>query len=352
MFSGEDGMSVKSVTLAVAVAVLSASTAVAQGWHDYISRDEFFLVSVPSEPQVTSTTYRAASGAMLPAKQFVAIEGQRRYTVTVVHYMNASAADEAAAVEHAVRSFRNRGSQVTYDRAQVMEGVPGHMIYLLNPDQSRVAAGIILHPRDTGHGGPGRLYILEGHVPAGAAPPIQFPQSFFLMDENAKRLDYETNAAGRRVPIVRTQQAGVSRPYGAREPATCAAADQAQGKPTAAQVAQYIRCTLEGVADGALFLIENIQVREIGAAEQVDASFFPDIDTRLPVYPIRGSLLRYNCDREGRNVAWGRADPGANCVSFLEANASGHCYKTTAGVWSCSMSDLVTQKTEKVAPPK
>ena len=90
----------------------------------------------------------------------------------------------------------------------------------------------------------------------------------------------------------------------------------------------------------------------VAYAEQVDASFFPDIDTRLPVYPIRGSLLRYNCDREGRNVAWGRADPGANCVSFLEANASGHCYKTTAGVWSCSMSDLVTQKTEKVAPPK
>jgi hypothetical protein len=33
-------------------------------------------------------------------------------------------------------------------------------------------------------------------------------------------------------------------------------------------------------------------------------------------------------------VAWGRADPGANCVSFVEANASGHCDKTTAGVWA------------------
>jgi hypothetical protein len=345
-------MSAKSVTLAVAVTVLHASAASAQGWHDYISRDEFFLVSMPSEPQITSITYRAASGAMLPAKQFVATEGQRRYTVTVVHYMNASAADEAAAVEHAVRSFRSRPAQVTYDREQLIEGLPAHMIYLLNPDQSRVAAGIILHPRGTGHGGPGRLYILEGHVPAGAAPPIQFPQSFFLMDEKATRLDYETNAAGQRVRTVRTQQANVSGPYGARAPATCTAADQAQGKPTAAQVAQYIRCTTEGVADGALFLIENIQVREVGDAEKVDASFFPDIDTRVPVYPIRGSLLRYNCDREGRNVAWGRAEPGANCVTFLEANASGHCYKTTAGAWSCSMSDLVARKTEKVGPPK
>jgi hypothetical protein len=346
-------MSVRSVTYAVAVAVLSASTAFAQGWHEYISRDEFFLVGMPSEPQITSTTYRTASGAMLPAKQFVATEGQRRYTVTVVHYMNASAADEAAAIEHAVRNFRNRPAEVTYDRAQQVEGLPAHMIYLLNPDESRIAAGIILHPRGTGHGGPGRLYILEGYVPAGAAPAIQFPQSFFLMDENANRLDYVTNAAGQRVRNVRTPQGGsVSKPYGAREPATCTAADQAQGKPTPAQVAQYLKCTLEGIGDGALFLIENVQVREIGDAGQVDASFFPDIDTRQPVYPIRGSLLRYNCEREGRNVAWGRADPGANCVTFLEANAAGHCYKTTTGIWSCSMSDLVTQKTEKVAPPK
>ena len=143
-------MSAKSVTRAVAVAVLSASTALAQGWHEYISRDEFFLVGMPSAPQITSTTYRAASGAMLPAKQFVATEGQRRYTITVVHYMNASAADEAAAIEHAVRSFRNRPAQVTYDREQLVEGLPAHMIYLLNPDKSRIAAGVILHPRDTG----------------------------------------------------------------------------------------------------------------------------------------------------------------------------------------------------------
>jgi hypothetical protein len=337
--------------VAAALVVLGAS-AYAQAWHEYISRDEFFLVNIPSDPQITSTTYRAASGAMLPAKQFVSTEGPRRYTVTVVHYMNASAADEAAAVEHAVRSFRNRQAQVTYDRPQQFEGLPGHMIYLVNPDQSRVAAAIILHPRDTGQGGPGRLYVLEGHVPAGAPPPIQFAQSFFLMDEHANRLDYETNAAGQRVRTIRTPQASVSRPYGAREPAACTAADQTQGKPTPAQVAQYIKCTLEGVADGALFLIENIQVREIGAAEPVDASFFPDIDARQPVYPIRGSLVRYNCDREGRNVSWGRAEPGANCVTFLEANAAGHCYQTTARVWNCSMSDLVTRKTEKVAPPK
>jgi hypothetical protein len=345
-------MSVTSVTLAAALAMLSAGTAFAQGWHEYVSRDEFFLIGMPSAPQITSITYRAASGAMLPAKQFVATEGQGRYTVTVVHYMNASAADEAAAIEHAVRSFRNRSGQITYDSPQVVEGLPAHTIYLLNPDRSRIAAGMVLHPRDTGHGGPGRLYILEGYVPAGAASPIRFPQSFFLLDENANRLDYDTNAAGKRVRNIRTQQDRVSAPYGAREPVACTAADQTPGKPTGAQVARYIQCTLEGIADGSLYLIENIQVREIGDAAQVDANFFPDIDARQPVYPIRGSLLRYNCEREGRTVAWGRADRDANCVTSLEVNASGHCYKTTAGIWSCSMSDLAARKTEKVAPPK
>jgi hypothetical protein len=111
LLSGEGDMSATSVTLALAVAVLSASTAFAQGWQEYVSRDEFFLVGMPAAPHITSTTYRASSGAILPAKQFVATEGQRRYTVTVVHYMNASAADEAAAVEHAVRSFRERPAQ-------------------------------------------------------------------------------------------------------------------------------------------------------------------------------------------------------------------------------------------------
>ena len=347
-------MSVQSVTLAFALAVMSASTAFAQGWHEYVSRDEFFLIGMPSDPQITSTTYRAASGAMLPAKQFVATEGQKRYTVTVVHYMNASAADEAAAVEHAVQSFRNRGSQITYDGKQQMEGLPGHMIYLLNPDQSRVAAGIVLHPRDAAGGGPGRLYILEGYVPAGSAPAIQFPQSFFLLDEKATRLDYTTNAAGQRVRGNRgaPQASSVAGPYGSREPVRCTGEAQAPGKPTAAQAAQYVKCTLEGIADGGLFLLENVQVREVGDAEHVDASFFPDIDVRKPVYPIRGSLLRYNCEREGRVVEWGRADKGANCEMSTETNAAGECYITTAGVWNCTMSDLAARKSDGVAPPK
>jgi len=40
-------------------------------------------------------------------------------------------------------------------------------------------------------------------------------------------------------------------------------------------------------------------------------------------------------------------------VRTVEANAEGHCYRMTGGIWSCSMSDLVPrEKTEGVAPPR
>src|SRR5262245_45955682 len=129
-------MRVRTVILAAATSMLILATgaSVAQGWHEYISRDEFFLAAMPAEPQILTTTYRAKSGAVLPAKMFISSEGQRRYIVTVVHYMNASAADQEAALMHAVQSFRDRGAQVTYDLGQQVEGLPAWMIYLRYPD--------------------------------------------------------------------------------------------------------------------------------------------------------------------------------------------------------------------------
>ena len=109
------------------------------------------------------------------------------------------------------------------------------MIYLLNPNQSRTAAGIFLHAGPSEHGGPGRLYILEGVAAAGAPPPIQFPQSFFLLDEAGNRLAYGTDANGQRVRSVRGQQASVGAAYRAREPVSCQSrAEPAHGRPTAA----------------------------------------------------------------------------------------------------------------------
>ena len=345
-------MRLRDIALATCAAVvLTASVALAQGWQEYVSRDEFFLVAMPGTPQIADSTYRAASGAMLPAKTFTISDGRRRFVATVVHYMNASQADHDRALEHAVATYRARPGQITFDNPLNTDGLPAHTIYHLNADGSRTATGLIFHPRGTGHGGPGRLYILEGHSPPGTPPATQFSQSFFLLDEQGVRLDYRDSPQGQLVRNIRGPASLAV--YSARPPATCPnASAPAQGKPSTAQAAQYVKCTLEGIGDGHLFLLENVVVREIGEATTLDADTFEGIDVSKPAYPIKGSLLRYACEREGRNMAWGRADPGRNCATYEEANATGYCYRVTSGNWACSMSDLIQRMTPHVAPPK
>ena len=85
---------------------------------------------------------------------------------------------------------------------------------------------------------------------------------------------------------------------------------------------------------------------EIDEDESFDESYSSDIDVAHPVFTIRGSLMRYECRRENGS------NDGANCVSHVEANASGICYKTTSGDWNCSMSDLVQRTTAGVPAPQ
>ncbi len=327
--------------------VLSTGPALAQGWQEFASADEFFMVSMPAEPEITETTYASASGAELPARVFTAADDDSVYSMTVVHYMDASAEDIAAAIEHAVEGFRSRPGEVTYDRAVTMEGLPGHMIYLVDADGRRTAAGIYLHAGPSEHGGPGRLYILEGSAAADQSSPINFSQTFMLLDAAGQRLDYATDANGQRVRNFRGRRAGIGAAYGAREPVVCASRSEPErGKLTTAQAAQHLKCTTEGVADGSLYLLEDVDVTAVDDGEAFDENYFTDIDTSHLVYPIRGSLVRYECRRQRDN------NVGTNCVSHVEVNASGYCYKTTAGDWDCNMADLVQQTTAGVPPPQ
>lgn len=336
-----------SATVGALATVLSTSVALAQGWREFASQDEFFMVSMPADPDVTETTYLSASGAELPARVFAVADTDSVYSMTVVHYMEASADDVDAAVETAVQRFRSRPGEVTYDRAVTMEGLPGHMIYLLDADGRRTAAGIYLHAGPSEHGGPGRLYILEGSAAADQPSPINFSQTFMLLDDAGQRLDYVTDANGQRVRNFRGRRAGIGAAYGAREPVVCASrSEPTRGKPTTTQAAQHLKCTTEGVADGSLYLLEDIAVSAVGEGEMFDETYFTDLDTSHLVYPIRGSLVRYECRRQRDN------NVGTNCVSHVEANASGYCYKANVGNWDCNMADLVQQTTAGVPPPR
>ena len=333
--------------VAAAFFALVANAALAQGWHEFMSREEFFLVGMPGEPEITDGEYRAASGAVLPTKIFTASDMGTTYTVTVVHYMNATQADVDAALEHEVERFRARPGEVTYDAAQEMEGLPGHMIYLLNPDQSRTAAGIFMHAGPSEHGGPGRLYILEATAAAGRPPAIQFPQSFFPIDAYGERLSYDTNENGERIRIIRSATPpNAGEAYNARNPATCETRSEPRaGAPTVAQAAELLRCTAEGIADGSLFLLEELELKEVGAGETLDARYYPDLGEGEQAYPIAGSLVRYECRRENDD------NRGANCRRDDEPNASGYCYRMHSGDWNCRMSDLALTSTMGVPAP-
>src|SRR5947207_11127114 len=73
-----------------AVLVLSISGPLfAQEWIEFASREDRFTCNFPTQPKVTQTTYVSQHEAELPARTYSAIQGQSRYSLTVVDYTQA-----------------------------------------------------------------------------------------------------------------------------------------------------------------------------------------------------------------------------------------------------------------------
>ena len=61
----------RRASLIAALAALFLSTAAsAQGWQEYVNRDNHFQINFPAEPTETQTQYRTVKGTMLPARVF------------------------------------------------------------------------------------------------------------------------------------------------------------------------------------------------------------------------------------------------------------------------------------------
>lgn len=97
--------------------------------------------------------------------------------------------------------------------------------------------------------------------------------------------------------------------------------------------------------------MENVQV-QVGAGIPYADRSLPEIDVNHPVYPIRGSYLRYQITR----LAAYTGPPGKNASCYNNPKATGYCYKTTFGDWRCDMSDPNATNDENarhhVAPPR
>ena len=143
------------------------------------------------------------------------------------------------------------------------------------------------------------------------------------------------------------QAGSIGAEYGAREPANCVDRTQPEEGPlNEEQLLYHLRCTLEGIGDGRLYLLEDLSAEISGEGRAFDSSrdYFENIDESKLIYPISGSMLRYNCHvLDGTNE-------GRSCETFGEDEATGNCYKETNGNWVCRMSDFSQVRNEGPPP--
>jgi len=204
------------ISAALAALILSfVTSASAQEWSEFVSREDGFRVNFPGEPKVTQTTYTSEYGADLPARIYSVARGRERYSMTVVDYrpieklltekakkcppfaderctgVGAGAAvgfgywktDIRGALVWASWQFMQRDVKVTHYMWNFVDLVEGHQLQITNnADRSRTFVSIYMHEN--------RLYIMDGTVPDGDPEPGLFQQSLGFVDREGNGIRY------------------------------------------------------------------------------------------------------------------------------------------------------------------
>ena len=174
----------RSRSLVPALVALFLSTAAsAQGWQEYVNRENDFQINFPTEPTMTETQYRTVKGTMLPARVFTAIApadsiAAGTYKVTVVDYSNALN-EIPDAVEQAREAIKAKGT-VKYDEVNDLDR---HREWRLSVETAttRILASTLLAANN-------RLYITEGENALSAPPPAQFHVSLQILNQDGVRI--------------------------------------------------------------------------------------------------------------------------------------------------------------------
>jgi len=205
-----------TISLLLPLAFGFAGAAHAQGWTKYVNEQDQFVVNFPGEPKLVEIDYITESDVIIPARIYSVENGNSRFSMTVVDY---TAADQAHVLRcrrmnaeldivspnqcggtghlsdirgstafEAWNIRRRKSGEITYDAYGHVDGVPGHQIQILHPDESRSFIGLYMHLN--------RLYVLEGTVPGDDPPPGLFQQSLGMLDELGRRVRYEYDADG------------------------------------------------------------------------------------------------------------------------------------------------------------
>ena len=98
-------------------------------------------------------------------------------------------------------------------------------------------------------------------------------------------------------------------------------------------------------------MVENLKVEVAakGRPYNPNNDTMSEIDVEVPVYAIRGSYTRYQCDQS--YTAASGTNAGKHCFVFEQPAASGVCFKTTFGDWKCGLADLTNRKQQANMPP-
>ena len=150
---------------------------------------------------------------------------------------------------------------------------------------------------------------------------------------------------------VADQPAGPIDPnFGARAPRTCAdKSAPAKGPITAGLARKYFICKAEKYVGADLYLVENVKLQVGGGVPYTpNLGAFHEIDVTVPLYPIRGSLVKYSC---AKIIGSYSPSPESSCQAFDEPAARGYCYKTTFNDWDCYMSDTSQYSQSRRGPP-
>jgi hypothetical protein len=196
-----------------------ASTAFAQDYVQYVSRDDRFTILFPTQPKVTVTTFTSQYGYSLPTRIYesdASGAAKGHYKVTVVDYSGIRAmgeerakhcpagaepcignpapsgstgagywkADTWGASIYATWLFLKNKPDLKFLGWATMDAVEGELLDFVNADKSQTAAAIYMHEN--------KLYMIEGTVPAGMPPPDWFNQNIGWLDENGLQVRYQS----------------------------------------------------------------------------------------------------------------------------------------------------------------
>jgi hypothetical protein len=209
---------VRLLLLVPALLLLMPGMGRGQEWIEYVSRADMFTINFPAQPKVEEIQWKTEYGLTIPGHVHRYDTADSHYLVTAVDYSNVQqihadrvkgctlypdqcgnpyVAELRGAMEYAAWQFLKRDAKVTYFAYGNTDRVEGRRLQLTSADGSRTFAQI--HMREN------HLYVFEATVPKGAPSPALFQQSVGFIDENGKRIRYNSIYSNAYPPPTRVQ---------------------------------------------------------------------------------------------------------------------------------------------------